>query len=232
MLRIFIIPVIIPFLKIPFFSYLIRIELRQHTVNLVAKTTVDSEFRGSVACIRQTLPDHSEISRTSIEGSSDIAVRRDILIFRRGRRRSDEITLLPDKPAKTKVSRTFQHRIILFKKRFVSVKKIMLPDMARKPRTTHIPISPSRIASVKPYRIGHRPDVGIMAETPATIHTIVMTSRGRSAFRKIFYPREQRCGMEFAKSCHLSRPIILLDIYISSIVAAPRRKDIFVPKPL
>ena len=107
----------------------------------------------------------------------------------------------------------------------------MLPDVGCCPGTTHVPICPTGVTFAQAHWVRHGPDVGVVRQTPALVDAIIVLGCDASRLTEILDKVEQRL-MHLGEVGHLCCPVILLQIDVRGVVAAPRRQQVFVPESL
>ena len=136
MVRIFILPVVEPFLQVALPANLIRLQPIQSLASLSHKQRVHAQHIGCLHSIKQALTNHGQIGKATIACATMIALIRYKHILRRGRGGRDQIFLTIHahilrryEPSKAELSSTFQHRIIFAKEVLVEREAVVLPDM-------------------------------------------------------------------------------------------------------
>ena len=103
--------------------------------------------------------------------------------------------------------------------------------MCCKPCASHGPVGPYRVATAETDRCGHGPDIGIMTHVPSIVHTIETFRRTFPISHGLAEETEQR-HFQLTEIGDIRRPIVLFEIDIDGIVAAPWRHKVLVPQPL
>ena len=73
-IRVFVVPVVEPFLEIALLTYLIWLQTRERLVYLSHEILIGSQLAGSIAGIGQAFTNHREVGRAAIESASMITL--------------------------------------------------------------------------------------------------------------------------------------------------------------
>ena len=244
MMRILVLPVEIPFLEVTFGTNLIRQEFCQGGIHLLEEGGIalghsfTIEDIGSTPDIGEQFANHGHIGSTAIECGAFEAIGQLIFILGRRRRRSHQVAILFDQPLHQEAGRALHHRIGLSQELAVLGEHIVFPQVGRNPGATDGPAAPHRAFVAIAHRIGHAPDVAVVTNEPGR-HTLllgdssaIVVLRGDGAALGQAPDPRQHGIVHLGQSSHLGGPIVLLDIDVDRIVAAPGRCHKFVPKTL
>ncbi len=108
----------------------------------------------------------------------------------------------------------------------------MFPYVGAYPCTAHVPARPARAVGLQSDGVGHCPYVGIVAETPSAVNPIVVPGGACAAFGQVVYPSGHGRFVELPEGGDLRRPVVLFNVYVGGVVAAPGREEMLVPQPL
>jgi len=231
MLRVLVFPIVIPLLQIPLFTYFIRLQAFEGTLHLLTKRFVSTQCRCCFTSIHKTFANHGQVRHIAIEHRPCISVRSHIAVFGRSARRGHQLSVLLNEPSQTELCSPLQHRIVFPQEILVSREQIVLPNVCRGPCSTHIPRSPHRVTIVQPYGTSHGPNVSVVSQAPASVHSIVSLCRFATRFAQV-HNKVQQGVVQFAQISRFNRPIVLLHVDVGGIIAAPWRKQTFIPQSL
>ena len=117
--------------------------------------------------VDEQFTDDGEVGSAAITGDAVIAFVCDILILGRGTGSGNQLSWyfrILHKPSQAERGSTFHQRIDKgLQVLLVLGEQIVLPQRVHQPRTSQVPVGPHRILAFLAHRIGHRPDVGVMA---------------------------------------------------------------------
>ena len=103
--------------------------------------------------------------------------------------------------------------------------------MRREPRPTHVPVGPHRVARMQSHGTRHRPDVGIVSQTPAAVHTIISLRRQLARALQLLHIGKERL-VHLGQPRRLGSPVVLLHVDVAGIVARPGWQYRLVPQSL
>ena len=230
-LRILILPVVIPLLQVAVGSHAIGQKAGQRPLHLLLEVLVGLQRGGGLGGVHQAFARHGQVGRTAVGGGAHIAVGRHELILGRSAGRGHQLAVLLHEPVEAELCRPLQDRVILLEKLLVARELVALPDVGREPCAAHRPASPRGVAHVQAHGAGHGPDVRVLPQTPALVHAIVCLGRLCARAAQVGDEVHQR-AVHFAQVGRLRRPIVFLQVDVRSVVAAPGRQDAFVPQAL
>ena len=240
MMRVFVVPIIEPLLEVTLLTYLIGLQARERLISLSNKILVQTQHKGCITGIRQTLTNHGQVGRAAIETTSVVTLRCHVVVLGRGTRACKQIIGSlrlntesggRNQPTQTELGSALQDRIVFLQELLIERKGIMFPYMCADPCSTHVPVGPLGITGMQAHRAGHSPNIGIMCQTPSSVHTIICLGCKFARALQLLHKGEQRL-VHLGHSGGLGRPVILLQVDIGSIVAGPRGKDALVPQTL
>ena len=230
-MRVGILPVIIPFLEISLMANLVRPEPGKNRVRLCSHLLI-TQHASSVTGIRNAFPGNGKVSRSAIGQAAVEAIRSNEMVLRGGgRTRYQPAVPILHQNIHAEAGGIPEYRPGIALK-ILSVKsiEIMFPEMCTEPCTSHRPVRPLRRFAFLTYGICHCPHIGIMGAHPAT-GIPVRPRRAPSVDGKISEETQQR-PMHLTEIQHFGRPVVLLGIDVHGIVRAPRCLVILIPEAL
>ncbi len=192
---------------------------------------VHPEFPGGGDGIGDAFPDDGEVGGGAVEGRPAETVGRKILVLRGCAWRSDEFAVLFHEPVQTEFGRALQDGIVALQVGAGARIEPMLPKMGGQPGAAHRPVRPAGVAGPEAHGRGHGPDVGVVSGVPAPGGAIQALG-GRGAVPAEIPHKAQQDLMHLGETGRLGRPVILLQVDVDGVVAAPRRFHAFVPQTL
>ena len=141
------------------------------------------------------------------------------------------MTVLLDQPAEAELSGTTQVGIVLTQEGPVAREHIMFPDVGGHPCATHRPVGPAGRASTQAHGVGHGPDISIVCQAPPLLHAKEGPSRLTSRYAQRRNEVHQRL-VHLGEVGHLGSPVVLLEVDVRGVVAAPWRQHPAVPESL
>ena len=230
-LRIRVRPVVIPLLECTVRPDLIRAQAGKFVFRIGDEFRIHAQFFRGGDRIRHAFPDQGQVRRAAIQGDRLVAVGCKEGILRRGRRRSEQFAVLLDQPVQAEHGRTLQDGIIALQGGPVTVEEPMLPEVRGEPDTAHGPVRPAGVARAFADRRRHGPDVTVVAATPTALHPVEVAGGRHAVLAEMVHELRQDL-VHFGKARDFRGPVILLQVDVHRVVAAPRRQDLFVPKSL
>ena len=185
--------------------------------------------------VGQQFADDSQVGRTAIAGHAVIPIIRHVFVFRRRTRSGNQLLLVLrvlDEPLQAEIGSTLHQRkshraqILLILR-----EQVTLPKRIDKPRSAEIPVGPLGFLALLAHRVGHRPEVAVMTGTPAAADAVVVLG----GMATILGQSSDEAIQRFCHLCEIADkgwPVVLLQVDIHGVVAAPRRPQMWRPQAL
>ena len=107
----------------------------------------------------------------------------------------------------------------------------MLPDVGAQPGTAQVPVGPGGVSAAFSHGAGHGPDVAVVGLAPALLHPVIVPG-GLCAVPGKVVQKAQQGSMHLRQGGAFRRPVVLFQVDVGGIVAAPRRGEALVPQAL
>ena len=210
---------------------LVGVQTRQGGIDFGHQLLVSVEFECGGTGVNQAFAYQGHVGCRAMGGGPVCAVGGDEAVFGRGGGGGDEFAVALKHPFKGETGGSTQCGIILFQGFLVAAEQVVLPDVGCHPAAAHGPVGPFRRIVAHADGVGHRPYVGVVSQTPSAVHTPVISCGVGAVFRHISSELKQR-HVEFGQIGCLCTPVVLFEIDVCGVVAAPRRQQFFVPEAL
>ena len=226
-----ILPVMVPFLEFSHMVDLVGTEPGEFFLGFGDEIPVHPQFPGGGHGVGDAFPDDGEVGGGAVEGRPAETVWRKILVFRGCTRRSDEFAVLFHEPVQAEFGRALEDGIVAFEVGPGARVEPMLPEVGGQPGAAHRPVRPAGVAGAEAHGRGHGPDVGIMTGVPAPRGAIQALGDRGPVPAEIPHKAQQDL-MHLGETGRLGGPVVLLQVDVDGVIAAPRRIHAFVPQAL
>ncbi len=233
MLRILVVPVLVPLLEIAAAADLVRRHPVERRLHARAEVGVDPERGRGFDDVQEQAAHEGEVAGRHDRHRAHVAARGLVEVFGRGGGRRDQAAVRPfDQPVQGELRGALHQRIAgVAQPGPVSAEQVVLPGMEAQPDPSHRPVRPHRVALTEvAYRVAHRPDVGVVVGGPAS-GPVEVARRHRARLRDVPEEPEQRL-VALGQIRRLRRPVVHLGVDVDRVVAAPRRPHVRVPDAL
>ena len=227
-----VIPVIVPLIQIPHVSDGVGVQPCEGLFHVFV--FLPEQFSRSDG-VRQQFTDDGEVCRTAVAGGAVVALVRLVFVLRRGTGCGDQLSRLfrvLDEPFQAEACRSFHQRVGGGAQIVLVLRKLVaLPQRVHEPRAAEVPVRPLRTLLLLPDGVRHGPDVRVVARAPALVDAVVVARRVLSVGRQCLYEAVEGCG-HLRHVRHECGPVVLLEVDVHGVVAAPGRPQVGCPESL
>ena len=167
-LRICVLPVLVPFHQVARSTDLQRLEIVPVVFPTSPEIRIDPQFLAGLDQVGEQFPGYFQVHGGSDRDLPTPAVVVDECIFRRGRRGRNILSVFLHEPVHQEIRGTLHQRVsCLGEEMNISGEEVMLVQVGAEPWSGHGEIGPARAPGLFAYRIGRAPDVAVVVDGPA-----------------------------------------------------------------
>ena len=225
----------VPFQQIASLADVVRTQTIESCLQLLLIIAVDAQGFGSLDGVLEELADDGKVGGTAIKTAATVALIGDVVSLWRCARGGNQlvgVVWIRYEPRKQEVGCTFHQRVGGGAKIFcIAGIVVVIPKGFYEPGSTHRPVAPLWTLVSGSHRIAHRPGICIVSGAPSLIDAIevlgIVSACHRHAFNQSVY-----WGHQFWEVGDFCRPVILFQVDVDGIVAAPWRIEGWCPESL
>ena len=190
-----------------------------------------AQLFGGLEGICEAFAGNGYVRRGSVQRAAHVAVRGAVEVFRRGGGGGNEFPVLFHQVGHAELRGALQDGVVPLKCLPVPRIEPVLPDMGAEPGSAHVPVGPARVSAAKAHGAAHGPEVAVMGQAPAFLYAVIIAGGDLSGLGNVVQETQQGF-VHFRQGGGLRGPVILLQVDVHRVIAAPRRVGAFVPQAL
>ena len=233
--RVVVAPVVVPLVQVALLADGVGVQAWQRGGYLGHHGRGVVQLGGGLQRVLEQLADDGHVGGRAIAGHAVVVLVVDVLILGRGRGRGNQLLRVVRvlyEPVEAELCGS-PHQRVGHTAQVVAVlcEQVALPQRLHQPGAAHGPVGPLRLLVLLAHGVGHGPDVAVVPCLPASADAVVVLCR--------VVPVVGQCLHEAVEGQrHLAEvaveggPVVLLQVDVDGVVAAPGCIEVRVPQPL